>query len=240
MVLTDHPTHITTDEFVERLKKLMDDNVAGSKQLLTSFLALAKEASQSSCSGEQLDLETMLSRCLEFHLAAYSVVSTQGLALLNGLLSAAREAVITKGMAASSAKASAAPVELQLEGKHGERATTRFILENRFDLPIAVMFESTELTPAVGSPLSASVVSFEPTTVTIKPHEEGVVEISVTITSDFVTGQTYTAKIRPLGFGEFGERELRLSLRVLPEPTAASPPVGRRTKQAKKALREAK
>jgi hypothetical protein len=226
---TGRPERMTTHEFVERLKKLIENNVAGNTQLLTGFLDLIKEASQvsTSWSGNQVDVEELLSKCLEFNLAAYSVVSTQVLALLNGLLNAARSTLITKGVPGRSAEGTAVPrVDLQLAGRHGDRPSASFVLENRFDLPLALVFESTALIPTAGSALPASLVSFEPTTLLIPPRGEGVVQVVVTITSDFVVGQTYTATIRPLGFGDFGEKSVGLLVSILSaEAEAPSHPV---------------
>ena len=80
--------------------------------------------------------------------------------------------------------------------------------------------------PAVGAALPASLLSFEPSTLLIPPHTEGVVKVAIMITGDFLVGQTYTATIRPLGFGDFGEKELGLSVSILSaEAEASSLPV---------------
>jgi hypothetical protein len=228
-----HSDRITPHEFVERLKTLIESNVAGNTQLLTRFVDLIGQASQAGSKelGNQPDAEAMLSRWLDFNLAAYSIVSTQGLALLNGLLSAARSTLITKAepvpdvqaATASNVKAATEPrVELRLSGRHGERATAGFVIENHFDAPLEVRFESTALTPAIGPALAASLVSFEPTTLKIPPRGQGVVQTIVAITTDFVVGQTYRATIRPLGFGA---KELGLSVTIEPPtPEVLAPP----------------
>ncbi len=225
------------DEFVERLKELVAANVAGSTQLVTRFSDFVREASQAVGTrpgGERTDAEALLSRWLDFNLASYSVVSAQGLALLNGLLSAAESTLIPKAPPAPVAKATpAARVELRLSGRHGERATTGFVIENHFDRPLAVTFESKDLVPTVGASLPASLVSFEPTTLVLEPRGQGVVQAAVTITEDFTVGQTYTTTIRLLGFEA---KEVGLSVTVLPPADAAAPsgPSSNPRKSAKK------
>lgn len=212
---------ITPDEFVERLKELVAANVAGSSQLVSRFSELvraASEAASTSRGSERTDAETLLSRWLDFNLASYSVVSAQSLALLNGLISAAESTLIRTVPSATTAPR----VELRLSGRHGERATTGFVIENNFDRPLAVTFEATELTPAAGPPLPASLVSFQPSTLVLDPRGQGVVQASITVTRDFEIGQTYTATIRLLGFEA---KELGLSITILPaaDPQGPSP-----------------
>ena len=215
---------ISPDEFIERLKELVAANVAGRTQLKTRFSDFVREASREVGTGrarERTDAEALLLRWLDFNLEAYSVVSAQGLALLNGLLSAAERTLIPKAAPAPDTRATPAPrVELRLSGRHGERATTGFAIENHFDRPLDVRFESAALIPTTGATLPASLVSFEPTTLVIAPRGQGVVQVAVTITTDFVVGQTYTTTIHPLGFGA---KQLGLSLIVLPPAEAAAP-----------------
>jgi hypothetical protein len=227
MVSTGRSNRTSPGEFIERLKHLIANNVAESERLLTRVRGLAREANQTVSTGrtgERPNAEALLSRWLDFNLASYSVVSTQSLALLNGLLSAAQSTLIPNAASAPDARATATPrVELRLSGRHGERATTGFVIENQFDHPLDVRFESAALvSTTTGSELPASLVSFEPTTLVIAPRGQGVVQVAVMITADFMTGQTYRTTIRPLGFEA---KELGLSLIVLP-PTKDAVPLG--------------
>jgi hypothetical protein len=204
------------DEFLDRLRELVSKNVDGNTQLLVRFSDFLKEASGVASAGSigKTDAEELLSKWLDFNLAIYSVVNTQGLALLNGLLTAAQTTLLPHSTAVPKASGTVTqPIELHLSGRHGERATTSFVIENHFSQPLTITFESGMLTPPIGPTLPASVVNFEPTTLMIGPHGQGIARVAVTITADFVVGQTYKAKIRPLGFGatEFG-----LSLTILP------------------------
>jgi hypothetical protein len=56
-------------------------------------------------------------------------------------------------------------------------------------------------------------VGFEPAALVVAPRAQAIVQATVTITTDFVVGQTYTTTIRPLGFEA---KQLGLSLVVLP------------------------
>jgi hypothetical protein len=205
------------DEFVERLRELVAANVAESTRLVTRFNDFVRAALQSAGArgaGERSDSEALLSRWLDFNLESYSIVNAQGLQLLNGLLSAAENTFIPKAPPVPDSRATPSPrVELRLSGRHGERATTGFVIENHFDRPLAITFESTELVPPAGASLRASLVTFEPATLVIAPRSQGTVQVAVMITTDFVVGQTYTAAIRLLGFEA---KEVGLSVTVLP------------------------
>jgi hypothetical protein len=223
------------DEFIERLKELVAADVAARTQLKARFSDFVREASQAvgtGRAGERTDAQALLSRWLDFNLESYSVVSAQGLALLNGLLSAAERTLIPQAPAPDTRATPAARVELRLSGRHGERATTGFVVENHFNRPLAVTFQSTDLVSKTGASLPASLVSFEPTTLVLEQRRQGVVQATVTITADFEVGQTYTATIRLLGFEA---KEVGLSVTALPPADAApsnpSPPPRKSTKK---------
>ncbi len=230
---------ISPDEFVERLKEIVAANVAGSTQLVTRFGDFVRKASQEvgdARPGERPDAEALLTRWLDFNLASYSVVSAQGLALLNDLLFATESTLLPTAPPAPDARATPSPrVELQLAGRHGERATTGFVIENHFDRPLDLTFESTDLVPMAGASLPASLLSFEPTALVIGPRGQGVVQAAVTITADFVVGQTYTATIRMRGFEG---TDVGLSVTILPTdaagPSGPSPKPRKSRKSAKK------
>jgi hypothetical protein len=215
---------MSPDEFVERLKVLVAENIAGSRQLVMRLRNIVREADEAVSAGrgrDRTDAKVLLFRWLDFNLASYSVVNTHGLALLNGLLSAAQSTLIPAPAPARDPRSAAAlPVDLRLSGRDGERAATGFVIENRFDQPLSVTFESTTLVPTTGAALPASLVSFEPPTLVIEPRGQGIIQVVVTITSDFVVGQTYATTIRPLGFEA---KELGLSVTVLPPAQAAGP-----------------
>jgi len=217
MVSTGRSGRTSPDEFIDRLKELVANNNLANKQLLTRLGNLVREADEvvsRDRAGGRLDAEALLSRWLDFNLASYSVVSTHTVALLNGLLSAVQSTLIASPASQPDAQATAVPrVELRLSGRHGERATTGFVIENQFDRPLSVRFESDPLVPAAGPVLPASLVGFEPAALVVAPRAQAIVQATVTITTDFVVGQTYTTTIRPLGFEA---KQLGLSLVVLP------------------------
>ena len=238
MVFRDPSGRKSPEEFVEQLKELVAANVAGSTQLVARFNDFVRDAARAvgpGRAGEPTDeAVTLLSRWLDFNLASYSVVSTHGLALLNGLLSAAESTLIPKAPRAPDARPSPAPhVELRLSGRHGERVTSGFVVENHFDRAFAVTLQCGDLIPVTGKALPASLVAFEPAKLVIASRGQAVIQAAVAITNDFVVGQTYTTTIRLLGFQA---KEVGLSVTVLPPAEAAKPsgPPPKRSKPAKK------
>jgi hypothetical protein len=224
MVARDPSGPKSPEEFVEQLKELVAANVAGNAQLVARFNDLIRDAAKAvgaARGGEPANAAALLSRWLDFNLASYSVVSTHGLALLNGLLSAAEDALLPKVPSAAEARPTPEPrVELRLEGRPGERVTSAFLVENHFDRPLDVTFEAGDLIPASGTSLAASLIAFEPTTLAIAPRGQAVVQVAVTITGDFVVGQTYITTIRLLGLHA---KEVGLSVTVRPPANAAEP-----------------
>ncbi len=221
MVSTDRSGRISPDEFVRRLKKIVTNNSEESTRLLARFTEFMREASRAISSdrtGERTDPEALLSRWLDFNLASYSVLSAQSVALLDGLVTAAQNTLLPKTV--SDAPAAAPRVELRLAARPGDRATTGLVIENHFDRPISVTFDASDLVPSAGPPLPASVISFEPSTLVIAPRGQSVVKTTVTITSDFIVGQTYTTTIRLLGFEA---KEIGLSVTILPPAKAGFP-----------------
>jgi hypothetical protein len=224
MVSTGRSGRTSPDEFIERLRELVAANIAGSTQVVARFSDFIQEvfkAVGTDPAGERTDAKALLSRWLDFNLASYSVVTTSSLALLNGLLSAAESTLIPKAAPAPGTMPFPAPrVELRLSGRHGDRATSGFVLENYFDRPLVVTFESADLIPETGPPLPAALISFEPATHEIPPRGQVVIQAAVSITPDFVVGQTYTTTIRLLGFEA---KEVGLSVTVLPSADVDEP-----------------
>jgi hypothetical protein len=224
MVSSGRSGRISPDEFIARLNEIVAANIAGSTQLTNRFKDFIQEAIKADATesaGERMDAGALLSRWLDFNLASYSVMTTNSLALLNGLLTAAESTLIPKAAPAPAARPSSAPrVELRLFGRHGDRATSGFVLENHFDRPLSVTFESADLIPENGPPLPASLVSFEPATLVIPPRGQAVVYAAIGITRDFVVGQTYTTTLRLLGLEA---KEDGLSVSVLPPADAHEP-----------------
>ena len=212
------------EEFVEQLKELVAANVAGNTQLVTRLTNLIQEAVKTagaSRAGQPLNAATLLSRWLDFNLASYSVVSSHSLAIMNGLLSAAENALIPKAPSSPQSRSAVEPrIELLLEGRPGDRVTSAFLLENHFDRPLDVTFECGDLVPTTGPSLPASLVTFEPAPLSIGPRAQAVVQTVVTITPDFVVGQTYITVIRLLGLYA---KEVGLSVTVRPPAEAAEP-----------------
>jgi hypothetical protein len=234
MVSTDHPERMSVDEFVRRLKEILASSASENTQLIARFTEFLRESSQAISSGRTGDAEALLSRWLDFNLASYTVLSRQTVALLNGLLSAAENTLIPRAAPTPGVSDKGAPrVELKLSGRPGERATTGFMIENHFDRPLAVTFESSELIPMAGPALPASLLSFVPTTAVIEQGGQKVVQAAITITPEFVVGETYTTTIRLLGFEA---KRMGLSVTILPpaDPSTVPSPTQELPTPAKK------
>jgi hypothetical protein len=223
MVATDPSGRKSPEEFVEQLKELVATNIAGNAQLLSRLTTFVQEAVKSAGSGsrEPLNGAALLSRWLDFNLASYSLVSSHSLAIMSGLLTAAEAALLPKGASGAPRPGGAPRVELRLEGRPGDRVTSAFMVENHFDHPLEVSLASRELVPASGATLPASLVAFEPATLSIGPRAQAVVQIVVTITRDFAVGQTYLTVVRLVGLHA---KEVGLAIAVLPPARPESAP----------------
>jgi hypothetical protein len=211
--------------YFEQLRELAADNVAGSTKLFAHFNDFVRDAARTAearrAGDSETDPATLLTRWLDFNLASYSVVSSHSLALANELISAAERTLLPKAPpAAESQSETAARLELRLSGQPGERVSSGFMVENNFDRPFAVTLECDDLKPSNGPALPASSVAFEPATLLIPPNGQGVVQASVSITADFLVGETYTTTIRLLGLQA---RQVGLAVRVLPAADKAEP-----------------
>lgn len=219
--------------FFEELKSLIAANLAGNLQLVSRLNDLVKDATKAFAArraGERTDASELLSRWLELNLASYSAVSTHSLALLNGIASAAEQALGAKAQPVPEPEpAPEQRVEMRLEGRQGERVTAPFLVENQYDRRLEVSFEASDLVPASGPAISGSQITFEPSTLTVAPKGQAVVQAAVMLTPDFVVRQTYATTIRMLGFQA---KEIRLAVTVLP-PAEGAKPAGQPVKGAK-------
>ena len=228
-------TRKTPQEFLDQLRRLVAANAAGNTQLVGRLSRLLQNAAQSArteAGGRPRDSVELLSGWLDFNLASYSLISTHGLALLNGLLSAAETTLIPRRPEAEARPAPGSRVDLRVSGRPGERVTSAFLVENHHDRPLEVTIEAGELVPGNGPSLPASFVTFAPGALTVASQAQAVVEAAVGITRDFVVGQTYTTVIRLLGSHA---KEIGFSLTVLPpapgmesSPSASTRPAKQR------------
>ena len=222
MATGDSGSSVFPPEHLRRLRDLAADNVAGNTRLLARLNDLARDAVRVAGRGTaDADGAKLLSRWLDFNLDSYAVVSRHGLALADELISVA-EIALRPGVPPApdpSGDPSSRP-ELRLTGRPGERVTSGFVVENNFDRPFDITAECDELRPAEGPPLPASLVSFDPPSQAIPARAEGTVSASVSITPEFLVGETYTTTIRLLGLPT---REVGLSVTVLAPSDPAKP-----------------
>jgi hypothetical protein len=224
------------EAFVEELKSVLAASAAGNIQLASRLNALVKQATSREQGRGRVppDRAEVLSRLLDFQLAAYSVVTTHSLAMLDGLISSAERALL--GTGAESVDSGPPPgardttetalqvmdvpdtsSSLRREGRVGDRLTCPFLVENQYDRSLDVSFEAEPLAPGSGPSLPGSLVSFDPATITLPSRGQAVAQAVVELTEDFVVGETYTTALNVLGFQA---PPVRLAITVLP-PAAA-------------------
>jgi hypothetical protein len=199
--------------FVEDLRTLVARNIAGNVELASRLNALIKQMGDVSASQPSLDPSELLRRWLDFNLASYAVTSAHSLAAMNEVIAAAERAI------AGSASLGPHParerqIEVRLEVRSGARASCPFMVENQYDSQVDVSFEAGPLVPVGTAPtLSASLVSFDPVSLTVPPRGQAVGTAQIDVGPDFVVGETYRTTIRVIGFEG---REIGLALGILP------------------------
>jgi hypothetical protein len=220
MVSTGRSPRKTADEVIEQLREVFATNAAGNAQLAARFNEFVRDISKEIGRGERADPSELFSRWLDFNLASYAVLNRQGLALLDGLLTAARSTLIPPAISVPIAT-QAPRAELRLSGPSGQQVRTGFVIENYFDRPLDIAFACSDLSPGAGPSLPRSLVAFEPATLMIPPRGQAVGQVAVNLTDDFVVGETYIGTIQLQGFEG---KELGISVVVLPAADAADPP----------------
>jgi hypothetical protein len=206
---------------IDELKSVLTANAAGNIELAGRLNALVKEATaavQASKQRPPSDSSELLSRVLDFQLAAYAVVTEHSLAILNGLITSAEETLLDEtepaapggrpgsqrdnahGSLLSAPGPSEASGPMRLAGRRNEALTCPFLVENQYDRGLDVSFEADPLVPKNGSPLPGSLISFEPAMLVLPPHGQAVAEARVKLTSDFTVGETYSTALHVLGF----------------------------------------
>ncbi len=214
------------DSYFKELKLLIEKNVAENAKLVGRINELLKDAYKAAGSGRIIDPSAQpdqLRRWLDFNIASYNVMSAHTFAMINGLISAAESALFGKEAASTVTESKdGARDEIQLKGRPGERIEAPFLVKNQFDNPLDISFEAGDLIPISGATISASNIKFKPAALKLNPEEQKVVYVIVTITDDFLVGQTYNSNIRVLGFQA---KEISLDITVLPplDATVSTP-----------------
>jgi len=210
------------EAFVEEFRSLVSSNVAANVKLVGRISDLVREAARAGAARGQQPLSSneLLSRWLDFNLAAYQALSQHSVAMLDGLVSAAeRTLVSSSGTRGAAFPASGKRAEIRLEGRPGDRVSTPFLVENHYDRELRVSFEAAELAGQDGAPPPGARVKFEPTKLLLQPRSQSIVHASVELTKGFVVGKTYATTIKVLGF-EAGD--IGLTLTVLPKAATAA------------------
>jgi hypothetical protein len=227
----------TAESFVEDLKTLIADNMAGNARLVTRVNDLLREATRQASEGRgpgaTSDPSALITKWLEFNIASYAVVSSQSLQLLNGLVNAAErtllgsEAAVVQSPPPAPSPTPAAtgdatgPLELRVEGRVGDTVRAPFLVENAYERALDVSFEAEPLVPTSGVAVAAKHISFEPDHVTIPPKGQAVVQAAVDISAAFTPGETYRTTLRLIGFHA---KTVRLAVTVKPPVPDASAP----------------
>jgi hypothetical protein len=211
------------EAFVDELKSVLSANAAGNIQLASRLNALVKEAAlalQASKERPPADSSELLSRVLDFQLAAYAVVTEHSLAILNGLITSAEQTLLEAAEPAAAAakpepeprgtrrssRTAPRPAEaeatagMQLTGRLDETLTCPFLVENKYDRALDVSFEADPLVPNQGPALPPRLISFEPAMLVLPSGGQAVAQAHIKLTQDFTVGETYSTALRVLGF----------------------------------------
>jgi len=207
--------------FVDQLKSVLSASAAGSIELAGRLNALVKEAAlalNASKDRPPPDSSELLSRMLDFQLAAYAVVTEHSLAILNGLITSAEQTLLDASESAAavaqqapqpqgtqaSSRIARRPTEatgiVQVVGRQDETLTCPFLVENQYDRGLDVSFEADPLVPGKGPPLPASLISFEPARLVLPPRGQAVARAHIRLIRDFTAGETYSTAVHVLGF----------------------------------------
>lgn len=212
MVTTPAARAKSADEIVEQLREILATNAAGNAQLASHLSEFVRDMSRELGRGQPVDAAELFSRWLDFNLKSYSLLNMQSFALLDGLLSVARDTLLPS-TGAVPAPGQEPRVDLRMSGRVGERVTTSFVIENQFDQPLEVGFECDDLATTSGQTQPAALVDFNPPKLAIPARNQAVGQAGVTLKGDFVVGETYRTTIRLLGFAT---KELGLLVTILP------------------------
>jgi hypothetical protein len=209
------------EAFIDELKSVLSANAAGNIELASRLNALVKEvalALQASKEHPPPDSSELLSRVLDFELAAYAAITKHSLAILNGLITSAEQTLLddaepatvdgrpvpkpgdAQGSSPTAPRAGEVSGSMQLAGRRNEALTCPFLVENQYDRGLEVSFEADPLVPKNGSPLPGRLISFEPATLILPPRGQAVAQAHIKLTKDFTVGETYSTALHVLGF----------------------------------------
>lgn len=214
----------TPEEFVNEIKTILSANVSKSIQLMTRANDLIKNTFQTVSSPDRasMDESDVLERWLNFNVATFSVISDHAFSLLDKLITVAEGAIVGDIPGKGSAEKQ---VDIYITGQQGEKCSAAFLIQNHYDEALDISFEATHLVAESTAPLPSTHVNFDPSSTTLKPGEQKIIEVTVDIGKEFVPGKTYVTNIHVLGYES---KELILFIKVLP-PVTSKP----RAKRAK-------
>lgn len=223
---------------VEELKSLVAASIAGNVELVARLNTVIREAAAAGPGAAPTDGGAVLTRLIELGLGSYAELNKHTLALLNGLVGVAERALLPPSLrapGASSTMGAAGPaggrVDVRLEGRIGERVACPFVVENQYEQAVDVTFRSDGLVAAGQPDLPPSLVTFEPSRLSILPKGSAVATAIVDVTADFAAGATYTSTVRLVGF-EGREMGLALTVAAALAPAALPPSTPAATRPA--------
>jgi hypothetical protein len=167
-------------------------------------------ASTSALSGEFLgrrrggSSNADLTKVLDFTLASVRLLTEQSLVIVNGIIDQAETQLGGRPAASHGATqphhGDPAHAEIVLQGARGSTASAAFMLENKFDRPLELHFEMSDLSSDAGPAISGAIMAIEPEHVTVPPHGQKIIRLSLTIGEMFLPGARYFASLLTAGF----------------------------------------
>lgn len=211
------PPNATTQDLVAELKAVLAKSVSGNLEIAARVrdLVLGIAAGAPTAARDPAVRRDLVARWLAFNVASLRTLADSSLETMDTIVSAAETMLLGKPPAPAPAS-SADGIDIVLEGRHGERLSAPFLLENHYDRVLDVAFEVEPFTAPDHPPMPTSLLTLDPPVLQLPAKGQAIVHAYVELADGFVTGAIYSTIIRISGFDA---RSMRLSVRVVDAPT---------------------
>lgn len=207
------------EAIIKELKAVMAHALAGNLEVVARVRDLVGTlvSDPPRVAGVVRDPRLLVNRWLDFNIASLRILTEHSIEALHGIITVAESNLGTNSSSASSSAGkrpsqSGEAVDLRLEGTRGSRATASFLLENFYNQPLEVTFETGPLIAPGHEPVPASAVVIEPEVVELPARGRQVISISVLLDDAFASNAQYESRVQIVGFEA---RMLHLIVRVI-------------------------